>query len=179
MRKRKFLTAALALTMCCALSVGITQNTKEQERAAITASAAPATTADYDVNSDGTNDTAYKISTAADLLWFAEQVNGGNNEINGVLMNDIDLSTVCSATLGNWTPIGTETKNFKGSFDGRGFTVKNLYYNNTTDGKYVGLFGIALTLEAVVADAARLRHLIAKILLDNASATLFVLVCIA
>ena len=110
---------------------------------AITASAAPATTADYDVNSDGTNDTAYKISTAADLLWFAEQVNGGNNEINGVLMNDIDLSTVCSATLGNWTPIGTETKNFKGSFDGRGFTVKNLYYNNTTDGKYVGLFGIA------------------------------------
>ena len=40
MRKRKFLTAALALTMCCALSVGIKQNTKEQERAAITASAA-------------------------------------------------------------------------------------------------------------------------------------------
>ncbi len=106
----------------------------------IAVSAAPAT-GSYDVNGDGTNDTAYKISTAADLLWFANEVNGGNNQINGVLMNDIDLSTVCSATLGNWTPIGTEAKNFKGSFDGRGFTVKNIYYNNTTDGDYVGLFG--------------------------------------
>ena len=108
----------------------------------VSVGAEPAT-GSYDVNGDGSNETAYEISTAADLLWFANEVNGGNNKINGVLMNDIDLSTVCSATLGNWTPIGTEANYFEGSFDGRGFTVKNLYYNNTTEGEGedVGLFG--------------------------------------
>jgi hypothetical protein len=106
---------------------------------AMTASAAPATRK-YDVNGDGGTENAYEIRTAEDLLWFAQQVNGGNKDIHGVLMNDIDMSTVCSATIGNWTPIGNNNNNFRGYFDGRGFTVKNLYFNDET-ANYVGLFG--------------------------------------
>lgn len=106
---------------------------------AMTASAAPATK-QYDVNGDGTKENAYEIKTADDLLWFAQQVNGGNKGIHGVLMNDIDLSTVCSETLGNWTPIGNHSVPFEGYFDGRGFAVRNLYINDE-GASYVGLFG--------------------------------------
>ena len=108
---------------------------------ALTASAAPATK-QYDVNGDGTKENAYEIKTADDLLWFAQQVNGGNKGIHGVLMNDIDMSTVCSATIGNWTPIGNQTNSFGGYFDGRGFTVKNLYFDDE-NASSVGLFGEA------------------------------------
>ena len=106
---------------------------------ALTASAAPATK-QYDVNGDGGTENAYEIKTADDLLWFAQQVNGGNKGIHGVLMNDIDLSTVCSETLGNWTPIGNHSVPFEGYFDGRGFAVRNLYINDE-GASYVGLFG--------------------------------------
>ena len=84
-----------------------------------------------------------KITTAEELKEFANQVNGGNT-FEGkivVLMNDIDLSSVCSSTIGSWTPIGNSTaKTFKGTFNGRNYTISNLYIMATGD--YQGLFGI-------------------------------------
>ncbi|MCQ2209990.1 MAG: InlB B-repeat-containing protein [Paludibacteraceae bacterium] len=38
-----------------------------------------------------------------------------------------------------WTPIGTETKKFEGTFDGAGHTISGLYFNQ--DASYAGLFG--------------------------------------
>ena len=50
-------------------------------------------------------------------------------------MDNIDL-----ASISNWTPIGTETAPFTGSYDGNGHTINNLKITSTTaDG--VGLFG--------------------------------------
>ena len=89
-------------------------------------------------------DGVYEISTAAELVWFANEVNSGNKTISGRLIDNIDLSTVCGATIGeggaavSWTPIGNSS--FKGTFDGQGHTVSGLYVN-TTSGRYVGLFG--------------------------------------
>ena len=60
----------------------------------------------------------YQIGTAEDLLWFAQEVNGGNTGISGVLTADIDMSAVA-----NWPGIGTNHKPFSGSFDGKGHTV--------------------------------------------------------
>ena len=40
-----------------------------------------------------------------------------------------------------WSPIGTSSTQFKGVFDGNGYTIKNLYINETK--AYVGLFGYA------------------------------------
>lgn len=60
----------------------------------------------------------YQIGTAEELLWFAQEVNGGNTGISGVLTADIDMSAVA-----NWPGIGTNHKPFSGSFDGKGHTV--------------------------------------------------------
>lgn len=85
-------------------------------------------------------DGVYQIGTAAELAWFAAQVNGGSYAINGALTGDIDLAGY------NWTPIGGTTAStaFKGSFDGKNHTVKNMgiYYSaTTTSAPYKGLFG--------------------------------------
>ena len=80
------------------------------------------------VNED---DGYYEISTAAQLKWFADEVNDGNPTFNARLMNDIDLSSVCSAANGSWTPIGNhqEYQKYSGTFDGQAHTIKNLYIN--------------------------------------------------
>lgn len=85
-------------------------------------------------------DGVYQIGTAAELAWFAAQVNGGSYAINGALTGDIDLAGY------NWTPIGGTTAStaFKGSFNGNNHTVKNMgiYYSaTTTSAPYKGLFG--------------------------------------
>lgn len=85
-------------------------------------------------------DGVYQIGNAAELAWFAAQVNGGSYAINGALTGDIDLAGY------NWTPIGGTTAStaFKGSFNGNNHTVKNMgiYYSaTTTAAPYKGLFG--------------------------------------
>lgn len=90
----------------------------------------------------------YEIATAAQLKWFADEVNGGKPELNARLTDDIDLSRVCS-TSSPWTPIGDYSKNasFRGTFDGQDHKITGLYLkNNTTDfsnvnNYYKALFG--------------------------------------
>ena len=81
----------------------------------------------------------YQIGTVSELVWFAKQVNGGNRAIKGVLTGDIDLNGL------NWTPIGTSSNKFAGSFDGAGHTIKNLSIDYATakasESLYLGLFG--------------------------------------
>ncbi|MBQ8717664.1 MAG: leucine-rich repeat protein, partial [Clostridia bacterium] len=76
----------------------------------------------------------YEIDNAGKLFWFAAEVNGGNTEINGKLMTDIDLENR------PWTPIGNSSNRYNGIFDGNGKTIKGLYfYDENAEG--VGLFG--------------------------------------
>ena len=82
----------------------------------------------------------YQIGTAEELAWFADAVNSGAGaSYNAKLTADIDLSGR------EWTPIGTSSKNYKGSFDGDGHTVKGLHIDVTgtaqADVQYKGLFG--------------------------------------
>ena len=44
------------------------------------------------------------------------------------------------ATLRQWTPIGNDGYRYTGIFDGKGFTVSGLYFNESTT-NYTGLFG--------------------------------------
>ena len=82
----------------------------------------------------------YEIENAAQLYWFASQVNSGNNAINGKLIADIDLNN------GTWTSIGyylsdtlePDTVPYTGTFDGQGHTVSN-FTTAGTDNE--GLFG--------------------------------------
>ena len=81
------------------------------------------------------SDGVYEISTAAQLAWFAQQVNAGTGaKYSARLTRDISLNSY------SWTPIGISSyKAFKGSFDGNGHMVTDLYINSTNN--YQGLFG--------------------------------------
>ena len=105
------------------------------------------------------NGTAYEIANAGNLYWFAKYVNSGNNSANAILTANIVVNTgvldANGALNGDlddnnfkvWTPIGTRSKPFCGTFDGNGHTVSGLYFHNTNDGyypnggNYVGLIG--------------------------------------
>lgn len=83
--------------------------------------------AGYDANSPG----EVEITSAPELAWLAQQ----NNAFEGYtfkLTADIDLN------LHEWKPIGTPSRNFKGTFDGQHHTVSNLKCTTTSE---AGLFG--------------------------------------
>ncbi len=102
----------------------------------------------------------YEIYTAEGLKAFANLVNGvasdagavtygdgfasfdstGDATIAGKLMANIDLSTVCSSGNGNWTPIGNDSNQYSGEFDGNSFEVQNIYIDSSSS-DYQGLFG--------------------------------------
>ena len=83
------------------------------------------------------------ISTAQDLVAFRNSVNAGNTYVGKTveLINDIDLSSVCSSILGSWVPIGNSNTDFNGIFNGNYRKIKNLYIK-TNGQTNIGLFGI-------------------------------------
>ncbi|MDR0916467.1 MAG: dockerin type I domain-containing protein [Oscillospiraceae bacterium] len=79
-------------------------------------------------------DGVYQISTQAELLWFANYVNGGHYAANAVLLDDIDLAGTGFAGIGGVTNATAYT----GTFDGDGFAVTLAL---TTSGQtYTGFF---------------------------------------
>ena len=81
----------------------------------------------------GTSLSPYLIATAADLIWISEQTANWNNQHFRQTAN-IDLGGC------QFTPIGKNTTaHFKGTYDGRGFTIEGLYIRESTT--YAGLFG--------------------------------------
>ena len=56
----------------------------------------------------------------------------------GVL--DANKNLVSKSDLTEWKPIGARGSSYTGTFDGQGYTISGLYFNNPTS-SYVGLFG--------------------------------------
>ena len=99
------------------------------------------------------------ISSIADLVMFRDLINTGTCIWNGASTNtykgnpiataglgstwyvtaDIDMSAVCSPSLGSWVPIGNSSRQFSGTIQGLGHSISNLYISNTTT--YQALFG--------------------------------------
>lgn len=73
------------------------------------------------------------IYSGEGLKVAADVVNSGDNDINIILDNDIDLSDI------DWTPIGTESRPYTGTFDGGTYTITGLTVNQTREN--VGLIG--------------------------------------
>ena len=99
----------------------------------------------------GTEAEPFVLKTADHLAWFRDFVNEGNMKACAKIADDvqeIDMSTVCHkadtekqvAEL-SWTPIGNSDNMYRGTFDGNGKTIKNLYINATTTN--IGFFGYA------------------------------------
>ena len=91
-----------------------------------------------DISEPAAVDGVYQITSGSELAWLAQQVNNGVSDgtsFSAVLCNDIDLGDEA------WTPIGNGTgKAYKGTFDGQGYTIRNLYVTGSTSMDY-GLFG--------------------------------------
>ena len=101
----------------------------------------------------GTQDDPYIISDLEALERFRDSVNGGNTyegQYVKIELEDgvtaIDMSSKYGATAGegetevSWTPIGGESNQFRGTFDGGGYEISGLYINSP-DSDYQGLFG--------------------------------------
>lgn len=82
----------------------------------------------------------YQIKTANNLFWFAALVNGTltdgttqNAAASAVLTTNIDLTGEA------WTPIGSESNPYTGTFDGQNHTISGMTLENAES--YSGLFG--------------------------------------
>ena len=84
----------------------------------------------------GTASSPYKIGTAAELSWFAQQVNSGKRSACAVLTADIDLNGE------PWTPIANKGLNngYTGTFDGKNHIIHGLYLTASKN-QCLGLFG--------------------------------------
>lgn len=90
------------------------------------------------LNGSGTETNPYQIGTAEELFLFAEKVNDGTyKNVYVVLTADIDLEQE------DWISIGTSSNPFTGTFDGKGYTISNLWcyerglFGYTSTGNYV------------------------------------------
>ncbi|MEA4893439.1 MAG: S-layer homology domain-containing protein [Peptococcaceae bacterium] len=89
----------------------------------------------------GTLKFPYLISNPESLKKLYTFVNVKGESTAGLyfkMTEDIDLSSEGQVS---WSPIGSSSKPFQGTFDGGGFYIKNLYITGT--GSYQGLFGYA------------------------------------
>ncbi len=100
----------------------------------------------------------YQIGTAGELYWFAYKVNNDNSNFGSaraVLTADITVNSNLLGSMtfdayGNvsngtrftsWTPIGNSVFNaYSGTFDGQNYTIRGLYFNDSTVND-VSLFG--------------------------------------
>ena len=83
----------------------------------------------------GTHADPFRISSAAQMATFRSNVNAGTT-YNG---QHIKLTTNI-ALSGAWTPIGTSTASFQGTFDGAGYEISGLNLSGARTN--TGLFGV-------------------------------------
>lgn len=112
---------------------------------------------------DGTSENPYVLTSREELYWFTGLVNGHeavvtdtllqNTAASAVLGGDITVNTGTvnaeSMDVISWMSIGTVyngvTNSYTGTFDGAGYTISGLYFNDhdltSGTGTYGGLFG--------------------------------------
>jgi len=88
----------------------------------------------------GTSEDPYQIATAAQLAFLAQEANKEGSEYQWANTRKYFKLTADINLKGHeWTPIGSESKRFAGSFDGDGHVIVNL--NVKGAGRFAGLFG--------------------------------------
>ncbi len=92
---------------------------------------------DYKVPDIELSNGVYYINTADGLQDFADLVNGGDVDIYGTLINNIDLSTLGD----DWNPIGNNATLYNGIFEGGGHIISGINAVASTTSMEVGLFG--------------------------------------
>ncbi|MBP7102087.1 MAG: hypothetical protein KBA86_02460 [Bacteroidales bacterium] len=100
---------------------------------------------------DGSQANPYQIESVVHLQYLAIQVNKGFSYENTffILMNDLNLSSVCGNNIGglakDWVVIGnSKGVKFRGSFDGNKKIISNLFFADSNNLNYKGLFGYVI-----------------------------------
>jgi len=92
----------------------------------------------------------FTITTAEAFAGLAVLVNGGNNFAGktvklgaNIMLNDTAnwKNWANNVPINKWTKIGTNIKQFNGTFDGKNFVISGVYINSTSDDQGFGLFG--------------------------------------
>ena len=104
----------------------------------------------------------YTIGTAENLKKLATLTNEGNAFSGETILQiaNINLSTVCSSSIGSWTPIGQDSKEFKGMYNGSNYEITNMYINANKERQ--GLFGY-------IKDNAVVKNIIVKGIIENSN----------
>lgn len=100
-----------------------------------------------DWTGEGTQASPYVITKASQIDALADDVNAGNDYKGKyiTLGNDIDMSASTMA----YTPVGSsEDTPFRGTFNGAGYTIKNLTINVGAE-NFQGLFGMTDTVSTI------------------------------
>ena len=101
------------------------------------------TPADAFAGGDGTEGNPYQISNAEQLALMHKKIVDDNKELKShyesayyVLTADIQVNDVSNfdkwesvSPEYSWTPIGFDSSNFSGVFDGKGYKISGLYVN--------------------------------------------------
>ena len=83
----------------------------------------------------------YLISSPDELMWFdknAKMINSAKLLADITINEDVSGSDATSQKY-KWTPIGTDSSKYTGTFDGNGHTISGLYINSTAAN--TGMFG--------------------------------------
>ena len=121
---------------------------------------------------DNTDATAkvLKIESASQLAAFAAAVNAGNSYAGYTVTLEKDIYLNNQA----WTPIGPNAdanNKFKGTFDGQGHTIYDLYVEQGAAYHAAGLFGaLNGTIKNLVIDGAKVSSISSGAATDNGTA---------
>ena len=107
-------------------------------------------TATAPATGDGSSGNPYRIATLENLYWItapevvvASPTQATRWAAHYIQTADIDASDTNGGTgwgTAGWSPIGNSTTKFTGSYGGAGYTIDNLFINQSST-TYVGLFG--------------------------------------
>lgn len=89
----------------------------------------------------GTNENPYLINSLNDLVWISENSEYWHAHYKQI--SDIDASETANPSFNEskgWSPIGIKNKEFKGSFNGQHYKIKNLFINRPQE-SHIGFFG--------------------------------------
>jgi len=94
----------------------------------------------YSGSGSGLSGDPYLVATMENLAWISQ-----NSTVWGRYFKQTAIIDAASTSDGGsgWLPIGNNTKKFRGTYDGQGYTISGLYINRPTADS-VGLFGCTL-----------------------------------
>jgi hypothetical protein len=97
----------------------------------------------------GTSNDPYQIATINNLYWITQDTSRWSKNYIQTANIDAAASSTWNSDSG-WTPIGNVTKQFTGSYNGKGHTISHLYCNRPATST-IGLFGyvVKATLDSV------------------------------